>query len=214
MKLVFGTIILLLFISFTSDAQKEFTYVKTKNGVKLYQRDFLHHGIKQFKLTTTFKNTNFNSIFAVFRDHHNFKEWQSDIREIRNVKQISENDNYDYYNIEIPWPFKNRDAIYHQKITYNHAEKTLYLTFTCEPTFLPEREDRVRMTEAAGSWKFTKKPNGEIEVEYQNYSDPVGIPANVINLLFSDALFRTMENLRKQVQKDEYKHKKFDFIQE
>jgi hypothetical protein len=203
----------LLFFS-TTFAQKDWEYVKTKNGVSMYNREFLNHGIKQFKLKTVFKGTTLAAIFATFRDHESYPEWQKDIKEIKTLKKVTEIENIDYYNIEIPWPFKNRDAIYHQKISYNHTDKSLNLSFTCEPSFIPEVENRVRMKDAAGSWKFLKKPNGDIEVEYQNYSDPVGIPAEVVNMIFSDALFRTMENLRKQVQKEKYRNKKYTFIAE
>ena len=197
-----------------SFAQKEWTYVKSKNGVDLYQRDLLTKGIKQFRLKTVFKNTSLSSIFAVFRDHESFDEWQPDIREIHSVKKVSETDNYDYYNIEIPWPFKNRDAVYHQRINYNPADNSLNLSFTCEPTFVPKNADRVRMTDAVGSWKFIKKPNGDIEVDYQNYSDPINIPSNVVNMIFSEGLFKTLSNLRAQVQKEKYKTAKYKFITE
>jgi hypothetical protein len=204
----------LLFYSSVTFAQKDWLYLKTKKGVSLYQRDYLTKGIKQFRLRTTYKNTTLSSIFAVFRDHESFPEWQTDIREIRNLKKVTDMDNYDYYNIEIPWPFKNRDAVYHQKIYYNHADNSLNLSFTCEPTFAPKHKDRVRMTDAAGSWKFIKKANGEIDVDYQNYSDPVGIPSDVVNLLFGEALFRTIDNLQMQIQKEKYKHVKYSFINE
>lgn len=204
-------LILLATISF---AQKDWVFVKEKNGIVLSQRDFLTNGIKQCRLKTTFKNATLASIFAVFRDHDSFGEWQKDIREIHNLKKVTEMDNYDYYNIEIPWPFKNRDAVYHQKINFNAADKSLNLSFTCEPTFTPLRPNRVRMTDAAGSWKFIKKPNGDIDVDYQNYSDPVGISSSVVNLLFPEALFTTMYNLKSQIQKERYKKAKYSFIQE
>lgn len=69
------------------------------------------------------------------------------------------------------------------------------------------------MQVAEGEWKFVKQPNGEIEANYKNYSDPVGIPAEAVNLLFADALIRTMANLKEHVKKSKYTETKNYFIE-
>ncbi len=195
-------------------AQKDWAFVKNKNEIELSEREFLNKGIKQFRLKTTFKQTSLSAIFTAFREHSTFHEWQGDIKELHTVKRISDMENYDYYNFSFPWPFRNRDAIYHQNIIYNKKDKILSLNFSLEPDFIPAKEGIQRMKVAKGEWKFVKLANGDIEANYQNYSDPVGIPADVVNILFSDALMRTMTNLREHVKKEKYKLKAYSFIQE
>ena len=195
-------------------AQKDFEFLREKENIVMYQRDFGTKGIKQFKLTTTFKQTKLSSIFAVFRDHATFTDWMEGIKVIKNVKKVSETENFDYYDIGFPWPLKNRDAVYHQQIYQDAADRSLNVNFSCLPTFVPYVEDKVRLTEIQGAWKFIPHKNGDIEVIYINYSDPINIPSSFVNLIFSDALYNTLYRLRKQVKKEKYQHKKYSFIQD
>lgn len=125
-KIIFG---IFLLQSVFCMAQKDWKYLKTKNEIELYQISFKDKNIKQFKLKTKFTKTTLSAIFAAFKDLSTYSEWQKDLIKIYNVKKINDLENYDYYCFRFPWPFKNRDAIYHQIITFSAKEKNIELSF-------------------------------------------------------------------------------------
>ncbi|MDX2189546.1 MAG: hypothetical protein SFY32_06765 [Bacteroidota bacterium] len=215
MKAVFRIFILFFVYSINGYCQKEWTYIKEKSGIRLFQRDYGTNGIKENRAETTIKNIGYHTIIAIFRDHSSFHTWVTDMKEVRNVKSISPQEHYDYYDVKIPWPFENRDAVYHQKIFYDATDKSLNIVFRSVPDVLPEQKNRIRMKDSFGGWKFVHRGN-ELFVVYHHYSDPVNLPSNLINIFVPEGVFDTILRFKDFALKygDKYKSVRYAFIPE
>jgi len=185
-------IIIVLFHSFFFiRAQNDWQYVKTKKGVVLFQRDYGNNGIKEFRAESVMKNINYHSIVAMFRDHERFDEWVKDMKVVKNIKSNGPNENFDYYEVNIPWPFENRDIVYFQKIFYGAEDKSLNIVFKGFPDMIPPTKNKIRMRESFGGWKFYRK-GGELHIIYQHYTDPNNLPANLVNIFIPDGVIETI----------------------
>lgn len=209
MRLLF--LILLVFNS-SCFAQADWVLAKDKDGIKVFLRNYKNGRLKEFKATTTCKAT-LPQLLSVFQDVENSKSWMADIKKSTLLKSISGSDCYKYFEISVPFPLKNRDVIYHEKIKQEH-NKAVHIILKSVSDYSEDKHGLVRMTESEGLWTFQPKGGGDIEITYQLYADPEGIPSWVVNLLMVDGPLLTLKNLKEEVKKDAYQHKKFAFIKE
>ena len=194
--------------------EKEWTLSKEKRGIKVYTRDRGNRGLKELKSVAEFKNVSLHQIAAVLKDVENAGEWTKELKRSTTLKVINEQESYEYYEINIPWPIKNRDVIYHIKTFQDPKDKSLNVIATSVPKYIPEKDGVVRIIESAGAWKFIPKGNGIVEVHNYLYADPIGFPAWLVNMLAIESPIEVIEKFREMVKKPEYKNKHFNFIKE
>lgn len=209
---VFFTI--LIFIqSLSLLGQSDWELAKEKDGIKVYLRSYKGGKLKELKAITKIK-CSLHTLNAVFKDVTNCKNWMSDIGESTLLKQMPDGTLYKYFVVNVPFPLKNRDIIYHEHSVQDPHDKSITFKSVSVPDFHPEKDGLVRMLESESLWKFTPKGNGDIEIVHQLYADPSGIPSWIVNMLMVDGPIGTINKLKKEVLKDQFKNKKYNYIQE
>lgn len=203
---------LVLFTTITY-SQQEWKLAKEKDNIKVYLRNYKGGKLKEFKAITTMR-ASLNAVNAVIKDVPNAKNWINKIDESILLKQMPDGTLYKYFVIAVPFPLKNRDIIYHEHSVQDKSDKSLTFSSISIPDYQPEKDGLVRMVDSQGSWKFTPKGNGELDVVYQLYADPAGVPAWVVNMMMVDGPIITIENLKSQILKEPYKSKKYSYIHE
>lgn len=204
----------LLIFSYAAFSQNEWKLAKEKNGIKVYVRDAGTNGLKELRCTTEFKNVSLHNIIAVFKDVENSGQWTKELKRSVTLKTISDFESMEYYEIKAPWPIKNRDLIYNVKIHQDTKDKSIHIQAKSIPNYIPKKESIVRVIHSHGFWKFTPKPGGAIDVQYQLYADPVGFPAWLVNMLATDSPVDVVLSLKEFLKKPEYHNLKFSFIKE
>jgi len=204
---------ILCFVQQNIIAQADWKFAKEKDGIKVFIRSYKGGKLKELKATTKIK-TSLAALNAVFKDVANCKNWMSDVGESALLKQMPDGSLYKYFIVNVPFPLKNRDAIYHEHSAQDPHDKSITFKAVSVPDFQPEKAGMVRMIESESLWKFTPKGNGEIEIIHQLYADPSGIPSWIVNMMMVDGPIGTISKLKKEVLKDQFKNKKYNYIQE
>lgn len=207
------SIIVVLLTNFCMMAQADWEFIKAKDGVKVYLRNYKGGKLKEFKATAKI-NATLSQVNAVLKDHEKAQNWMVDLKECKLLKKMPDGSQYKYFLVLVPFPLKNRDMIYHEHTNQDKKTKSLSISFTSIPDYLQETEGIVRMSDTEGSWKFDPISKNELEITYQLYADPSGIPAWIVNMMMVDSPIKTIQNLREEVKKEEYKIQKFSYIHE
>ena len=118
-----------------------------------------------------------------------------------------------YYAVaKAPWPYKDRDGIYVNKISWDTKTKTLLVKIDLLDNGMFADNDYVRM-DGYGFWEIVELPSGEIEVDFQMQIDPGGsIKAWVANMFVSDSPFYTLKGLREALKDEKYHGKTYDML--
>lgn len=189
-----GLIICLLVSTSFGFSQGEWNLAKEKNGIKVYTREKANYNIKEFKAVTQEVDANFEKVCATLLDTDNGEKWIADTEEATLLSVESETKTTAHYLLSLPWPIDARDMVLDN--TISKKDKELFITMKSVPKKHPVQEDVLRMQNAEGSWKITKRESGKISIDYRFIGDPGGnLPAWVINLFIVDGPLNTISNL-------------------
>lgn len=206
----------IFFVSFSSQtfAQKDWELAKEKNGIKVYSKYNSKNGLKELKSIYIFENTKLSTFYSIFSDVENCKKWTKDVKYSKILKQVSETETYEYYQITVPWPFQNRDVVYNIKYSFDEKDKSLHLKAKANPTYVSEEDNVVRIEDSYASWKFTKLENGKVQVENHLFANPKGFPAWIVNIFAIESPVTMMKSLQNFVRLPQHQNRTFAFIKE
>jgi len=97
-----------------------------------------------------------------------------------------------YVRSTTPWPLKDRDMVY--RIERTPAPEGMRLSLTGLPEYTPPDASATRIRSASGEWRLTPSPAG-IDVSYELYVDPGGVPRFLANQRLAAAVGQTLANL-------------------
>jgi hypothetical protein len=122
-----------------------------------------------------------------------------------------------YYYMEtiVPWPASNRDGVVCFKYTQDSITKVVTVASVNIPNILPEMDGIVRVPQLKAFWKFTPKPDGTVDAEYQINVNPGGnVPAWIVNMFAIDGPYQSITSMKKLLLQSKYRTAKFDFIED
>ncbi len=202
---------LLLLLHFQLMGQEQWKLVKEKEGIQVYTRTNTVSSFKEFKAMMQIEGE-VNQFLAVLYDIEGLSDWGYNIKE---SKLLDRPDNMiqTYYAVaKAPWPYKDRDGIYLNQISWNKESKVLLVDIEMLEHDLETNDDYVRM-DGYGYWQITAIAEGKLEVIFQMQVDPGGsIKSWMANMFVTDSPFQTMLGLRNAMQKKKYQGKTYDFL--
>ncbi len=191
--------IIVLLLPFSAFAQENWKPVKGEDGIKVYTKHDPGSDYKAFKAEMQVR-CKIESIVEVLKNSESINNW---IVNCKGVKLLKTDDNDQYYYIEtsLPFPFKNRDMVYHfQYIAINSEQEKVIVTGI--PEYIPPKEGIVRLAMANGYWLLTSIDSSMTSITYQMHVEPGGlIPAWLANPFIVNVPFSTFKELRKIIQK-------------
>ena len=196
---LFSTAIILLLLTFCASAQENWNLVKEKVGIKVYTKTESGSDYKAFKAEMQV-NCKIESIVEVLKNMNIVNSW---VVNCKGVKLLETKDNEQYYYIEtsLPWPFQNRDMVYHFQYTGINS-KQVRVIVTGIPRYIQPIEGIVRMAKTNGFWLITSIDTIKTAITYQMHVEPGGlIPAWLANPFIENVPFSTFKELRNIVQK-------------
>ena len=200
--------------SFHTAKCQDWKLVKDKDGIKAYTCEFEDSDIKQVKVETNFKSS-LSAAINVFKNADTHTNWMYRCFKAKTIKTISNTEYYYYSESKAPWPISNRDAITHAVIKQDSISKSVRIISTGKPDYLKERDGIVRIRDLHSKWEFTPKENGTIDLTFYMWVDlGGGIPAWIMNLVITDGPFETAQKFIKEVQKEEHRNIKLNYIEE
>ena len=198
LRLILFTIILLL-LTFYASAQENWKLVKDESGIKVYTKTEPGSAYKAFKAEMQV-NCRIESIVEVLKNSDSINNWIVNCKGIKKLKS-EENDQYYYIETSLPFPFKNRDMVYHfQYIKINSNQVRVDVTGI--PDYIPPVEGFVRLAKANGYWLLAPIDTSTTAIAYQMHVEPGGlIPAWLANPFIVNVPFSTFKELRNIIQK-------------
>jgi START domain-containing protein len=168
---------------------------RNSDGIKVYTAENADSKFQKIKVECTLEG-NFDKLISVVSDVGRHKEWVYNNKTAYILKKYSANDFIYYTETTIPWPMSNRDAIIHMKITRDSANRFLNIIGYGEPTYIAEKEGKVRVPHTSISWHVTMPTAQSISIVYIIDTDPGGnLPSWLINMFSDKGMFESFKKL-------------------
>jgi START domain len=192
-------IAIILLLTFSASAQENWNLMKEKAGIKVYTKTESGSEYKAFKAEMEV-NCKIENIVEVLKNMNHQNNWVVNCKEVKLLK-TENNDQYYYIETSLPWPFVNRDMVYHFQYVEINSEQVRVIV-TGIPEYMQPREGIVRMVKTNGYWLLTLIDEYKTAVTYQMHVEPGGsIPAWLANPFIVNVPFSTFKELRNIVQK-------------
>ena len=172
---------------------------KNEDGIKVSLSEVKDSEYKAYQGVTTIKAP-IAKVRGLQEDVAGACKW---IHECKSQKLLkTEGDkSWTYTQFSTPWPVTPRDSILEVTTTVG-ADGTVTRTLKEVPTYLPEEEGFVRVSQVEGFWKMVPKGADQTEVTYQVHTEPGGsVPSWLANKFVVDAPFNTLKALKERAEK-------------
>jgi hypothetical protein len=192
-RILWITLFVILF-TFNSTAQGNWSLVKEEEGIKIYTKPESGSEYDAFKAEMQI-NCKINDIVEVLKNTKNINNWVANCKIIKLLKTEG-NDQYYYIETILPWPFDNRDMIYHFQYKEINS-KQVRINITGKPDYIKPKEGIVRMLKTNGYWLLTSIDTNKTVVTYQMHVEPGGfIPSWLANSFIANTPLSTFKGLR------------------
>ncbi len=213
-KYFLTTCSILFLLSADCFSQNDWALKLDKQGIKVYTRNLNNTPFKVVKTVCTI-DASLTRLTAVLLDINSCTDWVYATKSCRLLKQPSPSELFYYSEVTVPWPVNNRDFIVRLKVTQDAKTKVVTVEGENKPTYLPEKNNIVRIQQSYSKWIIVPQPNGQVKIEYVLQVDPGGlVPAWLINLFATRGPFESFEKLRVQVKKSAYNQVNLPFIKD
>ena len=195
--------IVIFFLPFGLNAQdNDWELKKDEDSITIYTRSVENSKIDEFKASTRIRTTP-GTIFDILNDVKNYPKW---IQDVNYAEQIyhRENEIGMYYQLGMPWPFKDRDITLISKYEI-FPDNSILFQLSYSPDLKEENDDFLRIKEIKGEWFIKALDPENCEVTYRFMADPGGaIPGWVVNIFIIEGPFKTLQNLVKVAETGNY----------
>jgi hypothetical protein len=194
------------------DNEYDWVLQKDEDGIKIFLRKMPNTISREFKCVTTLK-TSLDGAVALIQDADAGKDWIQRAKIFKRLKTISDREWITYTEIEIPWPFENRDLITRNTIRQDSINKTVTISLIGDPDYIKEKDGITRMQKSEGKWIF-RPLKDKIEATYTIYSDrsKTLIPHSIITPIIVNGLHDSIKKMRNLVEKEKYRSMSLSYI--
>ena len=173
---------------------------KKADSIEVYTRTVSNSPVKEFKAIGIIEAQP-EHILEVLKDVPSYPEWIEDVTFSETVLSNGDSLSF-YYQMNLPWPVKDRDMALDMSIARDENEIAVRLT--SNPDLVPVNDDFIRMYQVEGEWLITRIDEQFCEVQHRFLADPEGsLPAWVVNLFIVDGPYSSMKNLRELIKTKE-----------
>jgi hypothetical protein len=147
------------------------------------------------------------SVLSLLYDIDVATEWVWKTREMRVLRELTENDGRVVYQlVSAPWPVSDREIISRSTAFMDPKSSEAFIRIECLPDFLPEDERYVRVRQMEGAWNILPLSENSCRVVFRLHIEPAGeIPSWLANIAVIDTPYHTMCNLRDMVKREKYR---------
>lgn len=188
-----------------------------KDGIKVFIYNYEKNKIKAFA-AVTYINAPIDSILAVLFDDKKGREWIHACDDSYMIENISFTERYHYQVIDIPFPFEDRDFIFHSKMEQSPLTEAVTITINARPNYCKTQNSElcqqvnqskhVRVEHSVGVYRLEPVSNGTIVTWIQHTNPEGNLPSWLVNQLLVDTPYWTLKNLSQKVKEVQYKSAK------
>ena len=187
-----------------------------KDDIKIYTKHLKGQAVKAVKSVTKIK-TNLESVATAITDADSLSSWFPYLKSSELLRAPNhEGESYTYIISSLPWPIKNRDILYKNKISYNENKTAIYFysNVVMDEKLKAKNGNLVRVPASEALWRAKVLDEKTVEVELYAHADPGGsIPKWFTNLVVIQAPKKSLNNLRSYLESlDPSKEEPFDSL--
>jgi len=195
-------------------AQDGWELKKDRDGVRIYTRKVTGSVFHECRGETTV-DAPLPALVAVYQDVAAYPEWMPNLGEARLLDALGDTLHVQYIVNPAPWPVADRDAVYVFRYRRNPETGGVAIDMESSPDFLPAFDGNVRIERALGSYRFTPREDGTVDVLFRMHVEPGGnIPALFVNMSLVSGPFKTLSRLRERARLAKYRGATFSFFRE
>ncbi len=192
-------------------AQDSWKQIREKQGITVFTRSNPNMDFKEFRSNMTVNGT-VEQFLSVLYDVDGLSSWGYNVKKAHPVSSDGDTIQVYYAEAKAPFPYKNRDGVYLNRLRWNSKERELFVEIDMPDDLIPEKENLVRM-EGYGSWIVRELNDEKLEIIFQMQMDPGGnIPAWMANMFAGDTPYHTLRGLREAMQEEKHQGKTYEFI--
>jgi len=183
-----------------------------KNGIKIFTKYQPISGYKIIRAVFTVPES-VAACLALIKDSPSANLWMNRVIKFETIEEKSSYEWFTYGELDIPWPFDNKDFISHNTVAYDEKTQSVTVKIKSKPDFIPPKKGKHRVKESEGVWYFVPTSNGT-EVCYEIFAAPDGagiLPAWMFNSLVVASIYESMEGMIKLLQTQKYRSASISF---
>lgn len=185
---------------------------KDTDGILAYTRHRDGIKFKEYKVEMTIDATH-DQILSVFKDYDRYPDLFPGTSDVA-VMMEEEKHYVTYIKFNLPFPVRDRDALFDNSLSYDAEKDLLRVDVHCLTDEFETNPKLIQITFCDGSWEFTELGNGKMKVVHQLIVDPAGsAPAFIVNSKAVDDPIKTYKALRKLVNESKYKGHTFPLLE-
>lgn len=199
-------------------------YLKlNRDGIRVYLFSQKKLKFGTFKAITHIK-TSIDSILAVMFDTAICAEWVHSCGQSFIIDDISFTERYHYQSFNIPFPFSDRDFIFHSIMVQNPPSRTVDITMFSVPDYCIDKQsiqcaevnqsELVRVQRSIGTYKLEPDSEGT-KITWIQHTDPGGhMPGWLVDQFAASTPYWTLKNLAEMVKQEKFKYAKLVYNKE
>jgi len=174
-------------------------YVKTKSGIKVYQRKVTKSKFDEFSGTGII-NADIESINKIITKPKFFYTWMPKCIQSIEIKPIGTGTTFTYYvESKSPWPMANRDMIVVVNVVKKPKTIIHYAKALVKDSLKPKRKKIVRVIDMEAQWVLRSRGKKSL-VTYTLRTNPGGnIPIGLMNAVGADLPIDNIIGVRKRL---------------
>lgn len=182
-----------------SDGQ-EWTFVKEKDGIKIYTRKEPGKSLKSFRGVTDIRST-MQKAQNLVGNVKNVEWWDKNVKEIRILAFEPEKMSRYYLVYDAPWPVSDRDLCVEAHITTDPATGIRTVSAHPLPDLVPPKQGAVRIRDYWQKWVIEPRSGGILHVVLEGYVDPAGsVPDWIYNMVITETPLKVMRGVKERLE--------------
>ena len=204
-------IVFMLLLGLGVHGQESWKMVKEKEDIKIYTRVNTIMSFKEFKATMEVEGK-IEDFLSVLYDVDGLVDWGYNLNESRLLDRPDDWHQTYYAVADAPWPYKDRDGVYSNIISWDEESSTLKVEIDLVESVEGTDSGFVRL-DGTGFWIVKKIADNKLNIHFQMQIDPGGsIKAWMANMFVTDSPFYTMTGLRAAMKQEKYQGKTYEFL--
>jgi len=180
--------------------EKEWEFVKERDGIRIYLADEPNTSLKAFRGEATLK-AGADKVIGILGNAENFDWWDESISTI-DVLTYEKDKYIRYYLVyDVPWPLNDRDLCVEAFISRDTVSGIRTIFTQSLNGVIPEEKGNVRITKYWQRWTVIPKGKDQIEIILEGFADPGGyVPAWLYNLVITDTPLNVIHKVKERVE--------------
>jgi hypothetical protein len=190
------------FKEFPEPSAEGWQLIDDSDGCRSYKRTLGDSGVVAFRGERRLPAP-IARVTQVLLDGERKKEWIDQATEAHTIERETITERWEYVKMHVPWPFQDREIIYHGMMIPDAKKHRLFISLKSGPhPKWPERSSVVRAKVLRSTYWLIPAENGtQTDMIMEAQVDPGGaIPKWIVNMVQKNWARRTFNGIAKQLQ--------------